>query len=122
MMMKTFLLGALGYPLLEILWRGRSHYSMALAGGIACVRIKKRAQKKGSLLYKAFLCALDITAVEYMTGLVFNRRHHVWDYRRSPGHIAGQICPLYTFLWFLLSACLLNFPPIRSCAKKTNML
>ena len=32
-MLKTFLTGAVAYPALEMLWRGRTHASMALAGG-----------------------------------------------------------------------------------------
>ena len=110
MMIKAFLPGALCYPLMEMIYRGRTHYSMALAGGAASLLIRHCAQKKGSLLKRAFLCALGITAMEYLFGLAFNRRHHIWDYRRQPGQLAGQICPRYSFLWFLLSACALNLP------------
>ena len=33
--LSVFALGAAGYPLLEVCWRGRTHASMALAGGLA---------------------------------------------------------------------------------------
>ena len=36
-----FPIGALGYGLIEILWRGYTHFSMLLAGGICFVTFAK---------------------------------------------------------------------------------
>ena len=35
--MRSFLIGAVGYPLLELAWRGHTHPSMALAGGMSAM-------------------------------------------------------------------------------------
>lgn len=65
--------------------------------------------KKKSLGYKAFLCGVGITGVEFAFGMVFNRlfKMNVWDYSRMPFNFMGQICLLYTLLWGILScACI----------------
>lgn len=38
--MKSFFFGALAYPFLEIIHRGRTHPSMALAGGLGMLALK----------------------------------------------------------------------------------
>lgn len=102
--MKAFFIGALGYPLLELCWRGRTHISMAIAGGCSAVLLHGVSQKKGSLLPKALLCGLGITGIEAVCGLVWNRRHQVWDYRNLPLNWRGQVCLPYTLMWCGLSA------------------
>lgn len=109
--MKHFWLGFFGYPCLELLWRGRTHPSMALAGGLCCHEMGRIARKRGSLLRKALRSALYVTAVEYLFGITVNRRHQVWDYRKIPGNIRGQVCPHYTLLWLGLSLC--AFPLLK---------
>ena len=46
-----------------------------------------------------------ITAVEFVVGVVVNLILHldVWDYSDMAGNIAGQVCPLFTVLWFFLA-------------------
>ena len=38
-LLSVFSIGAAGYSLLEILWRGNTHWTMTLAGGICFVGI-----------------------------------------------------------------------------------
>lgn len=102
--MKSFFIGALGYPLLELCWRGRTHISMAVAGGCCAELLHCASKRKGSLCLKAALCGLGITGIEAACGLVWNRRHQVWDYRRLPLNWCGQVCLPYTLLWCGLSA------------------
>lgn len=99
-----FALGAVGYPCLEMLWRGRTHAAMALAGGAGLCAIQKinRVFKKRPLPVRAGMGALAITGIELLSGLVFNRSHRIWDYRRFKYHYRGHICPRYTALWFVL--------------------
>lgn len=54
---------------------------------------------------RAVFCAVGISAVEFAAGIVLNRvlKLGVWDYSRQPLNILGQICPLYSVYWFLLS-------------------
>lgn len=102
-----FVSGGLGYGLIEILWRGRTHWSMLLAGGLCFVLFATIAEKwrRRSLILKAGLCALGVTAVEFVFGLIFNVWLHknVWDYSDVPFNVMGQICPLYTVLWGVLA-------------------
>lgn len=105
---KAWLLGAIGYPCLELLWRKRTHPAMALAGAAACEALFRCARGRGGLVRRALRGALCITAIEYAAGLIFNRRHHIWDYRGEWGHVQGQICPRFFFLWALLSGALMG--------------
>ena len=41
MMRRMFLFGAVAYPILELIYRRRTHYSMAIAGGISMLLIDK---------------------------------------------------------------------------------
>lgn len=106
--MKTFLLGAVGYPLLEMAWRGRTHWSMSIAGGASAVLIGRIRRLRASTARRAIMCAAGITAVEYACGKLWNRDHRVWDYRRVPLNLRGQICLPYTLLWGGLSAALIK--------------
>lgn len=103
-MRRPFMTGAVGYPLLEIVFRGRTHPSMALAGGLSSLAIHRIGQTAAPLPRKAALCGLSVTGIEAACGLVFNRNHQVWDYRRMPLNWRGQVCLPYTLIWSLLSA------------------
>ncbi len=100
---RLFWIGAAGYPLLELAARGRTHPSMALAGGVGAEIIGKARKTGLSRPRQAIASGLAITAVEAAVGLAFNRRHQVWDYRAQPLNWRGQVCPLYTGLWCALS-------------------
>lgn len=106
-MLGTFLLGALGYPALEVMTRGRTHYSMALAGGASTLLIRRVSRMRQCLAVRSMLCGAGITAIEYACGRVWNRDFRVWDYRRTPLNWRGQVCLPYTLLWCGLSAGLL---------------
>lgn len=102
-----FLIGGGAYVGVELLYRGRSHSSMFLAGG-ACFLLLGRLQKATPRLplpLRGFVGAGIITMVELLTGLLVNRRHTVWDYRDQPFHFHGQICLPFYFLWVPLSLC-----------------
>ena len=90
---------------LELLWRGRSHGSMFLAGGLCFLLIGHlgEVEPKLPLILRAPVGAAIITMVELGVGLVANRSYAVWDYRRQPLNFKGQICPLYSLFWVLLS-------------------
>ena len=98
-----FALGGTGYVALELIWRGRSHYSMFLAGGV-CFLLLGRLNRKLPGSVRAVLGAGIITLVELTAGLIVNRSYAVWDYRDRLGNFLGQICPLYSLLWIPVSA------------------
>ena len=109
-MFTAFLSGAAAYPLVELAWRGRTHPTMALAGGasLALLRGISRMQKGRPLWQQALLGGLLITGLEYAFGLALNRRHQIWDYRRMPVNLRGQICLPFTLAWCGLSALVLG--------------
>lgn len=102
-----FWMGGVAYFCLELLWRGRSHWTMILVGG-ACFllvgRCGARLEKGTSLLWRALAGAALITAVEFVSGCVLNLwlGLGVWDYSALPGNVLGQVCLPYTALWALL--------------------
>ncbi len=103
-----FLTGSCAYPTLEMMWRGKTHYSMALAGGVCLCLINRICCERLSGRGMGIRCAAGagiITGVEFATGLVVNGLLHfdVWDYSNVPFNIFGQICLPYTLLWILLS-------------------
>lgn len=106
--MKSFLIGAIGYPLLELAWRGRTHPSMALAGGLSTALLHRINQTQLPFIKKAILSGAGITGIEAICGLLWNRRHQVWDYRHVPLNWRGQVCLPFTALWCALSAICLH--------------
>lgn len=77
-----------------------------------------------SLLSQMILCGLMITFVELLFGLVVNRQMHlnVWDYSSQPYNFHGQICLLYSNLWFLLSCPVILFHDLMESVLMGNAL
>ena len=103
----VFTIGALGYGAIEILWRGHTHPSMLLAGGIAFFVIfaLNLRHDAASILLKSIACALTIITVELLFGLIFNMLlgMNVWDYSGKKFNFYGQICFEYALYWLVLS-------------------
>lgn len=119
-----FLTGSCAYPTLEMVWRGRTHYSMAIAGGVCLYLINKVCCEKMRDRRISTRCAagsIIITGVELATGLVVNNLlgMGVWDYSDVPMNILGQVCLPYSLLWFGLS-----LPAMALCeiCKKSDVL
>lgn len=117
----VFVFGAAGYYLLEVLWRGHSHWSMAAAGGISLLMLMKafRKLKNAPHYFKAIIGGGIITGVELIFGIVFNIMlgMSVWDYSAVPGNILGQICPVYSVLWCGVSFIVSVFEKMLSVGK-----
>lgn len=98
-----FYLGGMLYCGLELLWRGRTHGSMFLLGGVCFLILGRVGALRMNLIARAVLGGVLITVGELAVGLLVNRGFQVWDYRRMPLNFCGQICVIYTILWMLLS-------------------
>ena len=106
-----FVVGILGgvlYYLVEILYRGYSHWSMFLLGGAAFLfcGVQGRAVKWQDPLIKQLIrCGIFITTTEFITGIIVNRwmGWNVWDYSDMPLNVMGQICPHFTLAFMGLS-------------------
>jgi uncharacterized membrane protein len=103
--LKLFSLGGSAYVALELLWRGRSHYSMFLAGGLCqgLLGLQEVLEPRPPRILRVLIGSGVITMVELGTGLVFNRDYSVWDYRAMPFNFQGQICAMFTLLWIPVS-------------------
>lgn len=103
-----FFLGGYAYCGVELLFRGFTHISMLVAGGICFVLIGSLNQvfpKKISLISQMAISAVIVTIVELIVGLIVNvwLGLNVWDYSNMPYNFMGQICLLYFNIWFALS-------------------
>lgn len=113
-----FVLGGIAYGLIEILWRGKTHWSMVITGGscfVALFEVFSKIKEK-SMLVKCILGSFIITLYEFCSGCIFNLllKLKVWDYSDIPFNIKGQVCILYSFLWGLLCV------PINYVCKKID--
>ncbi len=99
-----FVLGGGGYVGLELLYRGYSHGSMFLAGGVCFLLIGRLGKLPLGLPLRVLAGVGAVTAVELVTGLLVNRDYRVWDYRSQPGNFLGQICPAFIALWIPVTA------------------
>lgn len=103
-----FGLGAFAYGLLEVIWRGYSHWTMMIAGGICFIVFSVISEKLSHLhlLYKCILGSLTVTGLELVFGGIFNLifKLQVWDYSNIPLNLFGQICLLFSVLWGFLSS------------------
>ncbi len=102
----VFGIGGIVYGLVEVLFRGYTHWTMAITGGVAflLIYIINMKMKSMSLLLRCLAGAAIITALEFAVGCVVNRALHlnVWDYSDEQFNILGQICPLFSLAWFLI--------------------
>jgi len=103
-----FLLGGFTYFYIEILFRGYSHFSMIICGGLAfifCGLINQLCTFKISIITQMLLSSIIITVLEFITGYIVNIQlgWNVWDYSGLPYNLYGQICLAYSFIWMILS-------------------
>lgn len=101
-----FALGAVGYGALEIAFRGGTHWTMLLTGGLCASLVCALARRLRGRDWQ--LCVMGgavITALEMAVGTLVNFAlgWNVWDYGGIPFDLCGQICPMFSALWVLLS-------------------
>lgn len=100
--MLIFAFGAAGYGALEIGFRGRTHWTMLITGGICFVLIYIIAlSRKIRNWQKWLLGGLTITVVEFIVGIIVNigLGWRVWSYADMPFNILGQVCPAFSIAW-----------------------
>ena len=102
-----FIIFGLMYVTIELLYRGHTHYSMFIVGGICGVLIGLINDNTPDmpLLPQCVLGAVIITIIELLTGLFLNvyLGLNVWDYSNQPFNFMGQICPQFCIIWCILS-------------------
>lgn len=93
---------------LELVWRGHSHWTMFFLGGICFAllgAINEAIPWEMPLWKQMLIGATIITILEFMTGCIVNLwlGWNVWDYSEMPFNVLGQICLPYILLWMLVS-------------------
>ena len=98
-----WILGGTLYYGIEILYRGYSHWTMFVLGGICMMFFA--FQGFGDALWKQVLRSIIfVTSCEFITGMIVNKYlgWNVWDYSKMPLDIMGQICLPFTLLFAIL--------------------
>lgn len=103
-----FIIGGFIYILIEILWRGHSHWSMFIAGGVCFLLIgciNEYFTWDMSLILQGIFGSIFVTLIEFVFGLIFNvlLGMNIWDYSNMPLNLLGQICIPFMLLWVPLS-------------------
>lgn len=97
------------YVLFELLWRGYSHWTMFLLGGLCFVligAINEFMSWETPIIFQGIIGSFCvITPLEFLTGCVVNLwlGWDVWDYSEIPLNLFGQICLPFSLLWILIS-------------------
>ena len=91
-----FVFGGLMYMGVEILFRGYTHFSMFLVGGLCFVLvggINEKLPWDMAFVSQMMIASLFVTAVEFIAGVILNIMLGlgVWDYSSLPYNLLGQI-------------------------------
>lgn len=101
-------IGGLLYVLIEYLWRGYSHWTMFIVGGLAFWMIgyiNEYIDWNMPLCKQMAIGSLIVTCLEFISGFLINivLGWQVWDYSNLPFNILGQICLPFSTIWFFIS-------------------
>ena len=111
--------GGAVYYLLEVAYKSltghpeRISWTMLVVAIILCIPVERCGAElpwSCPLWLQSLCCAMLVTAVEFVAGLVLNvwLGLGIWDYSHLPFNLMGQICPQFTALWWGL--CLVFIP------------
>ena len=107
--LTVFFIGAFGYGIIELLFRGYTHITMGVLGGMCLLFMSILNYFRTSflsLLVCAVISGIFITVLEGAMGYFLNLKLHmnVWDYTENSYNLYGQICLKFALAWILLSA------------------
>ena len=85
------------YYLTEIIFRGFSHWTMFVLGGICLdfFTVQGRMVKWEDPMWRQILrCVIFVVSMEFISGIILNKWMNlgIWDYSRLPFQLFGQIC------------------------------
>lgn len=106
-LLLIFIMGDL-YMILEGMWRGWTHISMLVVGGIAAFligRLNEHPKFYDRKMWQQCLIGTGIILIlEFISGIILNvwLKLGIWDYSNTWGNLYGQICIPYAILWFIL--------------------
>lgn len=105
--------GATIYFFLEVAYKSltghpeRISWTMLAVAIILCIPVERCGAELPwdcPLWLQALCCAMLVTAVEFVAGLVLNvwLGLGIWDYSHLPFNLMGQICLQFFFVWWAL--------------------
>ena len=108
---KNFFLllaGGMIYSCIELLYRGHTHWTMIMVGGMSflfCGSVNEFLNWDMLIWKQMLICAVGITVIEFISGYVLNivLQLDIWDYSRIPFNLLGQICLPFSVAWYILS-------------------
>ena len=88
--------GSLYYSF-EVMFRGFSHWTMFVLGGICFVFFYSQGKLTNwtePLWIQTFRATVFVVSMEFITGIIVNKflDINVWNYEDMPLHLFGQIC------------------------------
>lgn len=100
-------IGGFTYLLVELLWRGHSHWTMFIVGGLCGYiigLINEIFSWELAIWKQVLIGASAVTIVEFISGCIINLvlDWNVWDYSNLPFNLLGQVCLYFFFLWMPL--------------------
>ncbi|MCD7728178.1 MAG: putative ABC transporter permease [Ruminococcus sp.] len=103
-----FCIGAFGYGIIEIFFRGYTHITMGVLGGICLLFmsiLNYFYTSFRSLVVCALISGVFITVMEGAMGYFLNLLLglDIWDYSTAPLNVNGQICLPFSIAWVVLS-------------------
>ena len=106
-MCASLIFGGGVYIIIEILYRGYSHWSMAIAGGVSFLLLHGLFSKFSGMhmILKLVACLIIISSVEFLVGYIVNMRFrwNIWDYSNHRYNLCGQVCLRYSLTWALFA-------------------
>lgn len=116
-----FVLGAVGGWIIELFFRRFTGGKWVNPGflngpylpmyGVGCVILYCACLIPLPRWALVLLLGVALTAMEYVTGLIFIKgmKIKLWDYSNNWGNIQGIICPLFSFFWLAIAAVFVYF-------------
>lgn len=109
-----FTFGGVAYVLIELLFRGYSHWTMFVLGGILFIEIgllNELFSWDMSLLFQGVIGSAIITISEFVAGVILNLwlNLNVWDYSNMPFNILGQVCLPFSLIWIFVAVAAVIF-------------
>lgn len=102
-----FIIFGVMYVEIELIYRGYSHYSMFILGGLCglLIGLINECTPKMNIILQMLLGTMIITILEFITGCIVNLwlGLNVWDYSNLKFNILGQVSLVFSFVWFILS-------------------
>ena len=114
------LTGGVLYSVCEIIFRGYTHWTMFILGGVLFViigLINEKSNIQLGLIPQAVISSFIITVFELAAGLILNvwLKLNIWDYSHIPYSFMGQINPFFSIIWFFLSLAAIILDDVVRC-------